>query len=88
MLLILLSVPVFMVIWGASGNDLAEVWNSIQQGVTFGGVNLSPTRVLTFILIFGIFVSTVLTLVVIPVLYYAAMRGRIASLKNPEEETA
>ena len=39
-------------------------------------------------LIFGIFVSTVLTLVVIPVLYYAAMRGRIASLKNPEEETA
>ncbi|MCX8016510.1 MAG: efflux RND transporter permease subunit [Rhodocyclaceae bacterium] len=29
-------------------------------------------------LIFGIFVSTVLTLVVIPVLYYAAMRGRLA----------
>jgi len=27
-------------------------------------------------LIFGILVSTVLTLVVIPVLYYAAMRGR------------
>ncbi|MGD9870188.1 MAG: efflux RND transporter permease subunit, partial [Thauera sp.] len=39
-------------------------------------------------LIFGIFVSTVLTLVVIPVLYYAAMRGRIASLKNPEENPA
>ncbi len=29
-------------------------------------------------LIFGIFVSTLLTLVVIPVLYYAAMRGRMA----------
>ena len=27
-------------------------------------------------LIFGIFVSTVLTLVVIPVLYYASLRGR------------
>ena len=39
-------------------------------------------------LIFGIFVSTVLTLVVIPVLYYAAMRGRIASLQNPEENPA
>ena len=39
-------------------------------------------------LIFGISVSTVLTLVVIPVLYYAAMRGRIASLKNPEENPA
>ncbi len=30
-------------------------------------------------LIFGIFVSTLLTLVVIPVLYYAAMRGRMAA---------
>jgi multidrug efflux pump subunit AcrB len=39
-------------------------------------------------LIFGIFVSTVLTLVVIPVLYYAAMRGRIESLKNLEENPA
>jgi multidrug efflux pump subunit AcrB len=28
-------------------------------------------------LIFGLFVSTVLTLVVIPVVYYAAMRNRI-----------
>ena len=28
-------------------------------------------------LIFGILVSTMLTLVVIPVLYYAAMQGRI-----------
>jgi multidrug efflux pump subunit AcrB len=28
-------------------------------------------------LIFGIFVSTVLTLVVIPVLYYSAMKNRI-----------
>ena len=36
-------------------------------------------------LIFGIFVSTVLTLVVIPVLYYAAMRGRIAELQTSEE---
>jgi multidrug efflux pump subunit AcrB len=32
---------------------------------------------LALALIFGIFVSTVLTLVVIPVLYFAAMRGRI-----------
>ncbi|QID19017.1 efflux RND transporter permease subunit [Nitrogeniibacter mangrovi] len=33
-------------------------------------------------LIFGIFVSTVLTLVVIPVLYYAAMRKRVADIKE------
>ena len=36
-------------------------------------------------LIFGIFVSTVLTLVVIPVLYFVAMRGRIAQLQTSEE---
>ena len=33
-------------------------------------------------------IISVLTLVVIPVLYYAAMRGRIASLQNPEENPA
>ena len=36
-------------------------------------------------LIFGIFVSTVLTLVVIPVLYFVAMRARIAQLQTSEE---
>ena len=33
-------------------------------------------------LIFGIFISTVLTLVVIPVLYFAAMRSRLGQLKE------
>jgi len=36
-------------------------------------------------LIFGVFVSTVLTLVVIPVLYFAAMRNRLAQLKELNE---
>ncbi|WP_230969699.1 efflux RND transporter permease subunit [Nitrogeniibacter aestuarii] len=35
-------------------------------------------------LIFGILVSTVLTLVVIPVLYYAAMRKRVAEIQQGE----
>ncbi|MBU0751891.1 MAG: efflux RND transporter permease subunit [Gammaproteobacteria bacterium] len=38
-------------------------------------------------LIFGIFVSTLLTLVVIPVLYYAAMKSRIASIHKPQGES-
>ncbi len=33
-------------------------------------------------LIFGLFVSTILTLVVIPVVYYAAMRNRVAELRT------
>jgi len=37
---------------------------------------------LAITLIFGILVSTLLTLVVIPVLYYAAMRRRLAGLEG------
>lgn len=54
MLLILLSLPLFLVIWGFSREDLVEIWTSIQRGVTFGGINLSPTGVLTFVAVFGV----------------------------------
>ncbi|WP_299911075.1 DUF3772 domain-containing protein [uncultured Paracoccus sp.] len=52
--LVLLSVPVFAVIWGATGTDLAEYWNRIQQGVTFGGINLSLFGLLKFIVVFAL----------------------------------
>jgi multidrug efflux pump subunit AcrB len=35
-------------------------------------------------LIFGLFVSTVLTLIVIPVVYFAAMRNRLEQIRAPE----
>ena len=35
-------------------------------------------------LIFGILVSTILTLVVIPLLYYSAMRGKLTSQLSDE----
>ena len=40
---------------------------------------------LAITLIFGILVSTLLTLVVIPVLYYAAMRRRLAGLEGGQD---
>ncbi|RJL05492.1 DUF3772 domain-containing protein [Paracoccus siganidrum] len=52
--LILMSVPVFMVIWGARQADLIDRWSSFQQGVSLGGVRLSPGSVLTFLIIFAI----------------------------------
>ncbi|AUH63735.1 DUF3772 domain-containing protein [Paracoccus zhejiangensis] len=52
--LVLLSLPVFAVIWGATGTDLAEYWNRIQQGVTFGGINLSLFGLLKFIVVFAL----------------------------------
>lgn len=52
--LILLSVPLFMVIWGASRTDLVEYWDRIQRGVQVGGVSLSPGSVLTFLLVLAV----------------------------------
>lgn len=52
--LILLSVPIFMLIWGVSVNELAEYWVRFRQGVTLGGVRLSPGAVLMFIVVFAI----------------------------------
>jgi multidrug efflux pump subunit AcrB len=39
-------------------------------------------------LVFGIFVSTLLTLVVIPILYYVAYRGRLHAIQAPPSEPA
>jgi potassium efflux system protein len=52
--LILLSIPLFLVIWGAQKTDLAEYWNRFESGVSFGGIHLSPGSVLTFLFIFAI----------------------------------
>ncbi|MDO5614232.1 MAG: DUF3772 domain-containing protein [Paracoccus sp. (in: a-proteobacteria)] len=52
--LILLSTPVFALIWGARRSDLSEWWVRIGQGVSLGGITLSPGAVLTFLVIFVI----------------------------------
>lgn len=52
--LIVLSLPFFALIWGARGSDLSEAWSRTQEGFSFGGVHLSPTGVVTFILVFVI----------------------------------
>lgn len=50
--LIILSIPVLLLIWGARGTDLAELWVTFRQGVSFGGINLSPGSVLTLLIVF------------------------------------
>ncbi|WBU53816.1 mechanosensitive ion channel domain-containing protein [Paracoccus sp. SCSIO 75233] len=52
--LTLLSLPLFALIWGATLDELGEMWTQIMQGVTLGGINLSPGAVLTFFVVFGI----------------------------------
>ena len=52
--LVLLSVPFFALIWGARGNDLSEAWGKAKEGISLGGVSLSPMGILTFLLVFGL----------------------------------
>ena len=52
--LVLLSVPFFALIWGARGNDLSEAWGKAKEGISLGGVSLSPMGILTFMLVFAL----------------------------------
>ena len=54
LVLILASLPLFALIWGASLSDLAEARSQIMDGVSLGGVRLSPGGVLTFLIVFGL----------------------------------
>ncbi|HWL56912.1 MAG TPA: DUF3772 domain-containing protein [Paracoccus sp. (in: a-proteobacteria)] len=51
--LVVLSLPLFVLIWGGRGSDLGEAWKSIEEGFSFGGVRLSPVAILTFLIVFG-----------------------------------
>ncbi len=51
--LVLASLPLFALVWGARDSDLFEAWARAQQGFSLGGVTLSPMAILTFLLVFG-----------------------------------
>lgn len=59
LVLMMLSVPVFLMIWGASFANLEGYWNRFQQGVKVAGLTISPVSILTFAIVFGIgFIAT------------------------------
>jgi small-conductance mechanosensitive channel len=51
--LILGSLPGFALIWGARPAQLEEFWMRLREGISLGGIKLSPTVFLTFVAVFG-----------------------------------
>ncbi|MCU0908743.1 MAG: DUF3772 domain-containing protein [Rhodobacteraceae bacterium] len=46
------AVPVLALVWGARVTDLTELWARTREGFTLGEARISPTVLLTFLLIF------------------------------------
>ncbi|WP_304617669.1 DUF3772 domain-containing protein [Paracoccus sp. (in: a-proteobacteria)] len=52
--LVVLSIPLFLVIWGASTSELGEYWQRFLAGFSLGGVTLSPGAVLMLLVVFAV----------------------------------
>ncbi|MCR8826618.1 DUF3772 domain-containing protein [Pseudosulfitobacter koreensis] len=60
--LLLASVPLFALIWGARVTDLTELWARARAGVDIGETTLSPGSLITLIVVFmiGLFLTRAL----------------------------
>lgn len=52
--LVLLSIPVFALIWGMRVEQLLEIWTAMKKGVPLGDAHLSITNILTVLIVFAI----------------------------------
>ncbi len=48
------ALPLLAMIWGARASDIADFWMKMRDGVTFGGIRLSASVVITLILVFAL----------------------------------
>ncbi len=51
-LITLAAAPLAALIWGARPSDIADVWVLLRDGVSFGGMRISGSVILTFLLVF------------------------------------
>lgn len=50
----LAALPVLALVWGARPSEIADFWMTLREGVTFGGIRLSATAVLTLVAVFAL----------------------------------
>jgi len=51
-IIVLLSVPVFLLVWGETTSDMIDVWTQFLAGFKIGDTQISPSSFLTFISVF------------------------------------
>ncbi len=51
-LLVIASLPILALIWGARASDLTELWAQFSKGVSIGDTRISPTDFFMFVLVF------------------------------------
>ncbi|WP_294220260.1 DUF3772 domain-containing protein [uncultured Shimia sp.] len=51
--IVILSLPVFLMSWGAQVSDLHQIWRNIADGLTFGDLILSPETILLLVVVYA-----------------------------------
>ena len=51
--IVILSLPIFLMSWGAQVSDLHQIWRNIADGMTFGDLVLSPETILLLVVVYA-----------------------------------
>ncbi|MBN2630013.1 MAG: mechanosensitive ion channel family protein [Rhodobacteraceae bacterium] len=76
--MVIMSLPLFALIWGARMADLTELWARLREGFTLGDTKISPTAFLMFAAFFS--VGVMLTR-----LFQGALKGSILPRTNLDQ---
>jgi potassium-dependent mechanosensitive channel len=52
--LVILSLPLFALVWGIRPTELLEIWQVLREGFRLGETRISPTNILSFVVVFSI----------------------------------